>query len=207
MVLLVKVVMATSMEKTLDRMAKDVFCDFLTIAVHTLLHSRQVYPVGAFKLRQKFNIPVQVCYHPEVFEYVSGIVTSVSNVLQEGKLHAVHFFVGTPGSDWEQVTMRLLAFTSVTTQTQLNNLGESLKSCLLKLSIIETYLPRRVSGDITWRIEIDADSSQMKANQTEWMKTECEGKPNSLVHGGKMTALKTATTDCMKLEMLVTRLE
>ncbi|XP_067946685.1 mitotic spindle assembly checkpoint protein MAD2B-like [Watersipora subatra] len=197
--------MATPLEKTVERMAKDIFSDFLTIAIHSLLHSRQVYPVGAFKLRQKFNIPVQICYHPEVFAYITEVVTSISEVLQNKKFHALNMFIGTSKTDWERITIRLLALDSVKTQSQLTTFTSSLKACLLKLSIIDTYLQRHVSDDITWRIEIEADSKEIELNHADWMKTGTDSYDKS-DHVAKLIPLKTVSIDCMKLEMFITKL-
>lgn len=190
-------------------MAKDIFCDFLTISIHNLLHSRQIYPSGAFKLRQKFNVPVQVCYHPDVFAYITSIIDNVSQILKTRKLHAVHIFIGTDQSDWEQITLRLHAFSNVTTQDQLNNLQTSLKACLLKLSIIDTYLPRRVTSDITWRVEVDADEKEMDlCNGTTWTKKHASNEKQEGQNGTqrKIIPLKTVTTECIKLEVIAMKL-
>lgn len=200
------------MEKAIDKMAKDIFCDFITIAIHNLLHSRQVYPSGAFKLRQKFNVPVQVCYHPDVFSYITNITDNISQILKTRKLHAIHIFIGTAQSDWEQITLKLHAFSSITTQDELSSLQSSLKTCLLKLSIIDTYLPRRVTSDITWRVEVDADEQEMElSNGTNWTKKDCSNIDNQLIQAPanssrNVVPLKTVATDVLKLEMVVVKL-
>ena len=201
------------MEKAIDKMAKDIFCDFITIAIHNLLHSRQVYPSGVFKLRQKFNVPVQVCYHPEVFSYISDLTDHIAKVLKARKLHAVHIFIGTAQLDWEQITLKLHAFSQITTQDQLSSLQASLKTCLRKLSIIDTYLTRHATSDITWRVEVDADENEMEnSNGTAWTK---KGSTTSSMHqsqqapatcGQKIIPLKTVSTDVLKLEMLAVKL-
>lgn len=38
----------------------DVLCEFLEVAVHLILYVREVYPVGIFQKRKKYNVPVQV---------------------------------------------------------------------------------------------------------------------------------------------------
>lgn len=35
-------------------------CEFLEVAVHLILYVREVYPVGIFQKRKKYNVPVQV---------------------------------------------------------------------------------------------------------------------------------------------------
>lgn len=199
--------MSTSMERTIDRMAKDVFCDFLTIAIHGVLHSRQIYPIGAFKLRQKFGIPVQVCYHPEVFGYVKDITDSLANTLKSRKLHSMHIFIGTAAADWEQISIKLHAFRPFTSQAQLNDLQSSLKSCLLKLFLIDTYLPRRITGDVTWRIEIDAEDKEIENNQaTDWLRVDDGPRSVSATRPNEIIPLKDVTNDSIKLEIFAQKL-
>lgn len=38
----------------------DVLSEFLEVAVHLILYVREVYPVGIFQKRKKYNVPVQV---------------------------------------------------------------------------------------------------------------------------------------------------
>lgn len=38
-------------------------CEFLEVAVHLILYVREVYPVGIFQKRKKYNVPVQVRPH------------------------------------------------------------------------------------------------------------------------------------------------
>lgn len=39
-------------------------CEFLEVAVHLILYVREVYPVGIFQKRKKYNVPVQVSPPP-----------------------------------------------------------------------------------------------------------------------------------------------
>jgi len=199
--------MANCTDKSCDKLARDIFCDFLTIAIHGLLHSRQVYPAGVFKLRRKFNLPVHVCYHPDVFSYITQLVDSVADILKNRKLHAVHFITGATESDWERVTIKLHAFGSVT-HSQLPDLEDSLKNCLLKLSIIETYLPSRTAGDVTWRVEIDAEDAEMNCNHaSDWMRTDQTNQSEKRASNvGKLIPLKTSVTEYMKLEIVAAKL-
>lgn len=38
----------------------DVLSEFLEVAVHLILYVREVYPIGIFQKRKKYNVPVQV---------------------------------------------------------------------------------------------------------------------------------------------------
>lgn len=43
-------------------MVADVLSEFLEVAVHLILYVREVYPVGIFQKRKKYNVPVQVSH-------------------------------------------------------------------------------------------------------------------------------------------------
>lgn len=192
------------MEKTIDGMAKDLFCDFITIAIHSLLYNRKVYPHGVFKLRQKFNIPVQVCYHPDVFDYVTRLVEEVGMILKDQHLHALHMVIGSDADGWEQLTFKLHTFARLTNQDQLNLLENQFKMCLLKLSVIESYLPLREESenkDVTWRIEIDAGEESMRAS-TGWVKDDQPPAAKDKSHQKNLISMKNVSTDFFNLEML-----
>lgn len=57
----------------------DVLCEFLEVAVHLILYVREVYPVGIFQKRKKYNVPVQV--NPHIW---AGATGSPAN-LEEGR--------------------------------------------------------------------------------------------------------------------------
>lgn len=53
----------------------DVLCEFLEVAVHLILYVREVYPVGIFQKRKKYNVPVQVSPHSRAGATGSPLVT------------------------------------------------------------------------------------------------------------------------------------
>lgn len=204
--------MSSIMTKTLDKMTKDLFCDFLTIAIHGLLHNRKAYPAGVFKLRQKFNMPVQVCYHPDVFNYITELIKEVGDVLSAKALHAVHVLIYTSANDSnpEQFTFRLHSLNDVITQDQLLSLERELRVCLLKLAIVDSYLPSSSSStftfpDVTWRVELDAADRQL-GEGTTWHRVGnslpvSNQANNSLEKKRKIVSLKTVSTESIKLEL------
>lgn len=188
--------MASATEKAVDGMARDLLCDFLTVAIHGILHSRDAYPPGVFKLRQKFNLPVNVCFHPDVFAYISALIDDIGKLLQTRNLNAVHVFITSSAKTLEQITFRLRWLDEVKTQDELNLLHDQLKACLLKLSIVDTYLPKRGAHDIEWHVEIDANEEQISSS-TSWCKAD-----SSTSLGQSVIPLKTVSMDSIKMELL-----
>ncbi|XP_029418567.1 mitotic spindle assembly checkpoint protein MAD2B isoform X1 [Nannospalax galili] len=50
----------TRQDLNFGQVVADVLCEFLEVAVHLILYVREVYPVGIFQKRKKYNVPVQI---------------------------------------------------------------------------------------------------------------------------------------------------
>lgn len=59
-------------------------CGLLEAATHTVLFLRGVYPPALFERRLKYGVPVRLCRHPGVQEYVSRVVRAVDGALRGG---------------------------------------------------------------------------------------------------------------------------
>lgn len=53
------------------------FSDFLTVAIHTILHERDIYPRPSFLTARKFNCPVKQSRHPKVCKWIQDAVAAV----------------------------------------------------------------------------------------------------------------------------------
>lgn len=53
------------------------FSDFLTVAIHTILYERDVYPRSSFLAARKFNCPVRQSRHPTVCKWILDAVAAV----------------------------------------------------------------------------------------------------------------------------------
>nr|XP_009860515.1 mitotic spindle assembly checkpoint protein MAD2B-like [Ciona intestinalis] len=73
-------------EHTFERkkLTGDVTCEFLEVAFHQILRSRQVYPWDIFVARKKYNIPVFMSCYPPLNLYIAGIMTSVKPLIDQG---------------------------------------------------------------------------------------------------------------------------
>eukprot|EP00656_Telonema_subtile_P014176 TRINITY_DN17228_c0_g1_i3.p1 TRINITY_DN17228_c0_g1~~TRINITY_DN17228_c0_g1_i3.p1 ORF type:complete len:106 (+),score=24.72 TRINITY_DN17228_c0_g1_i3:75-392(+) len=59
------------------------FMDFLEVAFHTILFSRQIYPKEVFEKRKRYGIPVWMSRHPELNQYISDFIQSTRPWLQQ----------------------------------------------------------------------------------------------------------------------------
>lgn len=65
------------------------FTDFLTVAVHTILYERTIYPKTSFLAARRYNHPVRQSRHPKVCEWINDAVTSVEAELLKGSVSSV----------------------------------------------------------------------------------------------------------------------
>ena len=61
------------------------FSDFLTVAIHTVLYERDIYPRTSFLSARKYNYPVKQSRHPKVCKWIQDAVAAVgSEMLKVG---------------------------------------------------------------------------------------------------------------------------
>ena len=53
------------------------FSDFLTVAIHTILYERDIYPRTSFLSARKYNYPVKQSRHPKVCKWIQDAVAAV----------------------------------------------------------------------------------------------------------------------------------
>ena len=64
------------------------FCDFLTVAIHTILYERNIYPQTSFLKARKYNYPVRQNRHPKVCKWIQDAVAAVEGeMLKVGALN------------------------------------------------------------------------------------------------------------------------
>ncbi|KAI0212524.1 hypothetical protein LSAT2_002567 [Lamellibrachia satsuma] len=63
---------------SVSRVTADVLAEFLEVAFHAILYSRELYPASVFHTTKKYNVPVQMCCHQGVRQYIQSVLTSVS---------------------------------------------------------------------------------------------------------------------------------
>lgn len=57
------------------------FTDFLTVAIHTILYERDIYPKTSFLSARKYNFAVRQNRHPKVCEWINDAVDAAENEL------------------------------------------------------------------------------------------------------------------------------
>lgn len=65
------------------------YCDFLTVAIHTILYERNVYPQTSFIKARKYNYPVRQSRHPKLCKWIMDAVSSVEVEMLKVKKHPI----------------------------------------------------------------------------------------------------------------------
>jgi mitotic spindle assembly checkpoint protein MAD2B len=65
------------------------FTDFLTVAIHTILYERQIYPQTSFLSARRYNLPVRQSRHPKVCRWINDAVTAVEQELLKGSVDRI----------------------------------------------------------------------------------------------------------------------
>lgn len=71
------------------RLLVTTFTDFLTVAIHTVLYERQIYPQTSFLSARKYNLSVRQNRHPKVCEWINDAVAAVETELLKGTVEQV----------------------------------------------------------------------------------------------------------------------
>ncbi|KAK3721323.1 hypothetical protein LTR37_003199 [Vermiconidia calcicola] len=71
------------------------FTDFLTVAIHTILYERNIYPQTSFLSARKYNFPVRQNRHPKVCEWINDAIAAVEVELLKGTVERVAVVVYT----------------------------------------------------------------------------------------------------------------
>ena len=53
------------------------YSEFLTVAIHTILYERNIYPQTSFIKTRKYNYPVRQSRHPRLCKWIMDAVASV----------------------------------------------------------------------------------------------------------------------------------
>merc|ERR1712118_406904 len=63
--------------------------EFLEIAIHEILSKREVYPKEVFEHRKRYGLKVDMSRHPELNEYIFGVLDGARDWIKKDKVHSV----------------------------------------------------------------------------------------------------------------------
>jgi mitotic spindle assembly checkpoint protein MAD2B len=93
------------------------FIDFLTVATHTILYERNVYPRESFISARKYNYPVRQSRHPKLCEWINDATNHLEKQLTQGSVEKVSIVIcSSAGEPLERFVFDLSQFPRVKRQ-------------------------------------------------------------------------------------------
>ncbi|GAB1289235.1 Mitotic spindle assembly checkpoint protein MAD2B [Apodemus speciosus] len=147
----------TRQDLNFGQVVADVLSEFLEVAVHLILYVREVYPVGIFQKRKKYNVPVQalrlkMSCHPELNQYIQDTLHCVKPLLEKPEAS-----LGQIWNDVEKVVVVILdkehrpvekfvfeitqpPLLSINSDSLLSHVEQLLRAFILKISVCDAVL-------------------------------------------------------------------
>ena len=72
------------------------FTDFLTVAIHTILYERTIYPQSSFLTARKYNYSVRQNRHPKVCQWIQDAVTAIESELLHSSVERIALVILSP---------------------------------------------------------------------------------------------------------------
>ncbi|XP_052283895.1 mitotic spindle assembly checkpoint protein MAD2B-like isoform X5 [Dreissena polymorpha] len=151
----------------------DIFAEFLETSIHLILYNRLLYPPGVFERRKKYNVPVQMCLHPDVNGYISKVIGGVKDMVARGDVSMVTMVVLDQAQNpLERFVFELGKPTENERDDQyMFRLEDALRAFLLKLSVADSLL-KPLPEDCSWAVHVHTrESTADKFIQTQSVQT------------------------------------
>ncbi|KAF2089210.1 DNA-binding protein [Saccharata proteae CBS 121410] len=74
------------------------FTSFLTVAIHTILHQRSIYPAASFLTARAYNYPVYQSRHPLVCAWITDAVAAVEAELLRSHVERIALVIYSAGA-------------------------------------------------------------------------------------------------------------
>lgn len=70
--------------------------DFLTVAIHTILYTRELYPADTFLTSRAYNLPVHQNRHPKVCDWINESIKSLAPLISSNAVKRVVVVINSP---------------------------------------------------------------------------------------------------------------
>ncbi|KAL8759247.1 MAG: hypothetical protein Q9184_003687 [Pyrenodesmia sp. 2 TL-2023] len=164
------------------------FSDFLTVAIHTILYERNIYPQASFLTARKFNCPVKQSRHPRLCGWIQDAVAAVEAEMLKCTLSTVSIVIHAPpptSTPLERFVFSTAAFPSVPSSEVLTlfaakpppaaDLPEQFRATLSRLSTLSSSLsalPSDCSFTLVTELRDDGGAQPPLGSTTPWIAAE-----------------------------------
>ncbi|KAK5117227.1 hypothetical protein LTR62_005844 [Meristemomyces frigidus] len=168
------------------------FTDFLTVAIHTILYERNIYPRTSFLSARKYNFAVRQSRHPKVCEWINDAMAAVETEILKGTVERVAVVVYNQAlkpterylfdlsrfpivgaADADVPLERKAADGTTVSVLPVVDIEEQFRATMSKLANCGTVLrPPPVDGTFTVAIELKSDGQAPVSHPQPWMPVE-----------------------------------
>ncbi|XP_031570849.1 mitotic spindle assembly checkpoint protein MAD2B-like [Actinia tenebrosa] len=186
-----------------------VFCDFLEVAFHLILYVREVYPAVVFERRKKYNVPVQMCCHPDLNHYIQDVLVTIKPLIEKNEVSKISLVISNKSfQPVERFTFEIAQpdDISLSDDNLLLHTESALRAFLLKINVCDALLKNNPS-ECTFtvlaytkesaHVELQSDS---KHEEFPWIPAEQESTSMSDFN---IIPLKSMTSPILKMQMYV----
>lgn len=197
-------------ESEATQIGLDIFSEFLEVAIHSILCNRELYPAGVFERRKKYNVPVQICVHPEVNQYITQVVNGISEFNSTNQLEKVALVVC--NKELQPLEKFILEINKPDmsqmqqTDRYLYQLEQSLRSFLLKINMADSLL-KPLPPDCTWTVHATTSESAAARrfdtnleNNFPWLEAS---EKETTMDNASILPLKSTTSPYINMQMYV----
>uniref|UniRef100_A0A0B6ZSV9 HORMA domain-containing protein n=1 Tax=Arion vulgaris TaxID=1028688 RepID=A0A0B6ZSV9_9EUPU len=193
-----------------DKIGVDILAEFIEVAIHCILYNRNLYPQGVFEKRVKYNVPVQMCLHPDVCSYISCIIDSLKSLMSKGRIDKISVIIlqEQTNAPIERFVLEIgdIRERWKETDPHLFQVEQSLRGFLLKLNISDALLQPAAKGT-TWTVHAHTMDSTLAAVEEQLIQkdfpwTEAEEKQR-IIENAKIVPVRSMTSDIFNLQLYV----
>ncbi|CAH2320548.1 mitotic spindle assembly checkpoint MAD2B [Pelobates cultripes] len=199
----------TRQDLNFGQVVADILCEFLEVAVHLILYVREVYPIGIFQKRKKYNVPVQMSCHPELNRYIQDTLHCVKPLIEKNDVEKVVVVI----LDKEHHPVERFVFEiaqppllSISSDSLLSHVEQLLRAFVLKISVCDAVLDNNPPG-CTFTILVhtrEAATRNMEKIQVikdfPWILAD---EQDVHMQEPRLIPLKTMTSDILKMQLYV----
>ncbi|XP_072036246.1 mitotic spindle assembly checkpoint protein MAD2B-like [Amphiura filiformis] len=189
--------------------AADILCEFLEVAIHQILYTRQIYPSGIFESRKKYNVPVQLSRHPDVNQYITDVLQGIKPLIIKQEVQCLTVVILSPDrKPIERYVFELAPPTEPPAEddSYLMILEQSLRAFLLRINTCDSLL-QEIPQDCSFNVlvytkasaTLDMEDSQF-VQGFPWIEADTE---LSSLPDAKMIPLKTMSSHIIKMQLYV----
>lgn len=187
-----------------------VLSEFLEVAFHLILYVREVYPAVVFERRKKYNVPVQMCCHPDLNQYILDVLHTMKPLLEKGEVQRVALVI----SDKKFTPVEKFVFeignpegvdTTASSDNALLHTERALRGFLLKINSCDALLEPIPKGSTFSILVYTKESSFVKLQEDRkvqefpWVEADERTRMKESV----IIPLKSSSSGILKMQLFV----